>query len=68
MTAQCDRCGTALHLAMVHPLASSRMYPLAALVFFASIAVPMLKLFGLTMMLVATADAAVGVATRSNET
>ena len=51
-----------------HPLASSRMYPLAALVFFASIAVPMLKLFGLTMMLVATADAAVGVATRSNET
>ena len=33
---------------------SSRMYPLAALVFFASIAVPMLKLLGLTVMLVAT--------------
>ena len=30
------------------------MYPLAALVFFASIAVPMLKLVGLTVMLVAT--------------
>ena len=30
------------------------MYPLALLVFFASIAVPMLKLVGLTIMLVAT--------------
>ena len=30
------------------------MYPLAALVFFASIAVPMLKLIGLSVMLVAT--------------
>ena len=30
------------------------MYPLAALVFFASIAVPMLKLVGLTIMLIAT--------------
>ena len=33
---------------------SSDMYPLAALVFFASIAVPMLKLVGLTVMLIAT--------------
>jgi paraquat-inducible protein A len=38
----------------VRELISSRMYPLAALVFFASIAVPMLKLVGLTFMLVAT--------------
>jgi paraquat-inducible protein A len=38
----------------VRELISSRMYPLAALVFFASIAVPMLKLVGLTTMLVAT--------------
>ncbi len=38
----------------VRELISSRMYPLAALVFFASIAVPMLKLIGLTVMLVAT--------------
>ena len=38
----------------VRELISSRMYPLAALVFFASIAVPMLKLVGLTVMLVAT--------------
>ena len=30
------------------------MYPLAALVFFASIAVPMLKLVGLCVMLIAT--------------
>jgi paraquat-inducible protein A len=35
-------------------LLRSRMYPLAALVFFASIAVPMLKLVGLSVMLVAT--------------
>jgi len=38
----------------VRELISSRMYPLAALVFFASIAVPMLKLVGLSAMLVAT--------------
>jgi paraquat-inducible protein A len=38
----------------VRELISSRMYPLAALVFFASIAVPMLKLVGLSTMLIAT--------------
>jgi paraquat-inducible protein A len=38
----------------VRELIASRMYPLAALVFFASIAVPMLKLVGLTIMLVTT--------------
>jgi paraquat-inducible protein A len=38
----------------VEELISSRMYPLAALVFFASIAVPMLKIFGLGLMLVST--------------
>ena len=38
----------------VRELIASRMYPLAALVFFASIAVPMLKLVGLSVMLVAT--------------
>jgi len=38
----------------VQELLESRMYPLAALVFFASIAVPMLKLIGLTVMLIAT--------------
>ena len=37
----------------VQELLASRMYPLAALVFFASIAVPMLKLVGLTTMLIA---------------
>jgi len=36
----------------VEELISSRMYPLAALVFFASIAVPMMKLVGLSIMLV----------------
>jgi paraquat-inducible protein A len=36
----------------VRELIASRMYPLAALVFFASIAVPMLKMIGLTAMLV----------------
>jgi paraquat-inducible protein A len=36
----------------VRELIQSRMYPLAALVFFASIAVPMLKMIGLTLMLV----------------
>ena len=38
----------------VRELVASGMYPLAALVFFASVAVPMLKLVGLTIMLVAT--------------
>jgi paraquat-inducible protein A len=38
----------------VEELIESGMYPLAALVFFASIAVPMLKLIGLVTMLVAT--------------
>jgi len=38
----------------VEELLSSGMYPLAALVFFASIAVPMLKLLGLLVMLLAT--------------
>jgi len=38
----------------VEELIDSGMYPLAALVFFASIAVPMLKLVGLLIMLVAT--------------
>ena len=38
----------------VRELITSRMYPLAALVFFASIAVPMLKLVGLSAMLLAT--------------
>ena len=36
----------------VEELIASRMYPLAALVFFASIAVPMLKLLGLSFMLI----------------
>lgn len=35
-------------------LMDSGMYPLAALVFFASVAVPMLKLLGLTFLLIAT--------------
>jgi paraquat-inducible protein A len=38
----------------VRELMSSRMYPLAALVFVASIAVPMLKLAGLSIMLIST--------------
>lgn len=38
----------------VEELISSRMYPLAALVFFASVAVPMMKLVGLSIMLVNT--------------
>ena len=41
-------------LGVVEELISSGMYPLAALVFLASIAVPMLKLVGLAGMLVAT--------------
>jgi paraquat-inducible protein A len=36
----------------VRELIQTRMYPLAALVFFASIAVPMLKMVGLTAMLI----------------
>jgi paraquat-inducible protein A len=38
----------------VEELLTSGMYPLAALVFFASIAIPMLKLIGLIVMLVTT--------------
>ena len=38
----------------VEELLASAMYPLAALVFFASVVVPMLKLIGLVTMLVAT--------------
>jgi paraquat-inducible protein A len=38
----------------VEELITSGMYPLAALVFFASIAVPMLKLVGLSVMLITT--------------
>jgi paraquat-inducible protein A len=38
----------------VEELVTARQYPLAALVFFASIAVPMLKLIGLSIMLIAT--------------
>jgi paraquat-inducible protein A len=38
----------------VEELVAARQYPLAALVFFASIAVPMLKLIGLSIMLIAT--------------
>ena len=38
----------------VEELVTARQYPLAALVFFASIAVPMLKLVGLSVMLIAT--------------
>ena len=38
----------------VEELLSSGMYPLAALVFFASVVVPMLKLAGLVTMLIAT--------------
>jgi paraquat-inducible protein A len=38
----------------VEELVHARDYPLAALVFFASIAVPMLKLVGLSLMLIAT--------------
>jgi paraquat-inducible protein A len=44
----------------VQELLHSRLYPLAALVFFASIAVPMLKLVGLSVMLVTTQTGRVG--------
>ena len=48
----------------VEELIDPRMYPLAALVFFASIAVPMLKLVGLSIMLRDNADRPVGMAAR----
>ena len=38
----------------VEELITARQYPLAALVFFASIAVPVLKLVGLSIMMIAT--------------
>ena len=38
----------------VEELLTARQYPLAALVFFASVAVPMMKLIGLSIMLIAT--------------
>jgi paraquat-inducible protein A len=44
----------------VQELLATHMYPLAALVFFASIAVPMMKLVGLTIMLVATQTGRLG--------
>jgi paraquat-inducible protein A len=44
----------------VEELLTARQYPLAALVFFASIAVPMLKLVGLSIMLIATQTGRVG--------
>ena len=44
----------------VEELLTARQYPLAALVFFASIAVPMLKLAGLSIMLIATQTGRVG--------
>jgi paraquat-inducible protein A len=44
----------------VEELINSGLYPLAALVFFASIAVPMLKLVGLTVMLIATQTGKIG--------
>jgi paraquat-inducible protein A len=44
----------------VRELVETRMYPLAALVFLASVAVPMLKLIGLSIMLVATQSGRTG--------
>jgi paraquat-inducible protein A len=44
----------------VEELIAARQYPLAALVFFASIAVPVLKLVGLSVMLIATQIGRVG--------
>ncbi len=44
----------------VQELLATGMYPLAALVFFASIAVPMLKLIGLSVMLIATQTGRLG--------
>ena len=50
----------------VREVVSSGMYPLAALVFFASVALLMLKLVGLTVMLGRDADWACGMAKRSD--
>jgi len=44
----------------IEELVTARQYPLAALVFFASVAVPMLKLIGLMVMLIATQTGRVG--------
>jgi paraquat-inducible protein A len=44
----------------VEELLTARQYPLAALVFFASIAVPVLKLLGLSIMLITTQTGRVG--------
>jgi paraquat-inducible protein A len=44
----------------VEELMTARQYPLAALVFFASILVPVLKLVGLSVMLIATQTGAAG--------
>jgi paraquat-inducible protein A len=44
----------------VEELITARQYPLAALVFFASILVPVLKLIGLSLMLIATQSGAAG--------
>jgi paraquat-inducible protein A len=44
----------------VEELVAARQYPLAALVFFASILVPLLKLVGLSIMLIATQTGRVG--------
>jgi len=44
----------------VEELIDTREYPLAALVFFASIAVPVLKLVGLSVMLTATQTGRIG--------
>jgi paraquat-inducible protein A len=44
----------------VEELVNARQYPLAALVFFASVAVPVLKLAGLSIMLIATQTRRVG--------
>jgi paraquat-inducible protein A len=44
----------------VSELLATRMYPLAALVFLASVAVPMLKLIGLSTMLIATQTGRMG--------
>jgi paraquat-inducible protein A len=44
----------------VEELVTARQYPLAALVFFASIAVPMAKVIGLTIMLITTQTGRVG--------
>jgi paraquat-inducible protein A len=44
----------------VRELVATGMYPLAALVFFASVAVPSLKIIGLTIMLIATQSGRTG--------